>query len=817
MSARGTQSQIVTSIDSKASQLVSTFGGGSTEYDQVEEVKSPGLKFASSVVLTSGIEPSYALITIPIGENLDEEAPTVALVGTGPTGDVRLTSRCKIEWYDSVQKKKISVMTGSIVQYNHEVGEDTATALVMDDRWLLDKVTVWGRVRAKLDPATQTWTQWLDNSPLVFNQWGPDCVDVPGEGPRFSSDYQWGWNTNQYVEPTQGNAKTSARSWTLQDIYRYLVNLYCYGEASISQILMQGGAQINRVSSWIYAPSAMAGGADLEGFFRKKNNFSLQGKTLVAALQDVCRAAGAYDVYCEPIAGSFKSILRIVNMDPKRNSGVILKLPSVYNWSLRSISKDPAAIHSGQVSESAVNYHDYVEIIGESPWLELMCSMIPPDTEDTEEEDDLLGALILEPAWSAADEKAFKALVHELGDDKDAFITATQRYPQVYAAYRLNPQLLTQALVETKYNGWKILSYPRILPYLLTSVDGAATDATEANPNNWIPTEIKFQYWDESGYEWIDCDPQDGLKLSPERSTLMVEGLRDAKRTWKSDGGYDGETMTPNWIRATLAFELPSPLCSKSGSNANGPGDPNYTAARINYNRNKLVYTGLGIPEAKDYVEYLRHSTSRPFGVNVPDADVGAKDTAGGELFSDKPSETTGRQPRHARERLRDVKRIEYTGTINLSSFHCGLKPGTNVRIFGGGRILPISVCKSIKLDPLTQRVSVELVSHDSRVIYDNPAIAAVEPLRPAGEHPGTGNTANPSKSKADAGPSGSSGSPGETPAQQRWNQSMSQYKEIDKTQDEHEATREVIADALGGKTKKYEPSREALDAAEEE
>ena len=752
---RGTQAEVSTVLDVQASQLIAEFATSSgTDDENAEDIKCPGLKFASSVILTSGSEPSYALITIPIGEGLDEEAPTVALVGTGPTGTVRLRYRCRISYYDSVLKKKFPVMVGSIVQYNHEIGEDTATALVMDDKYFMSKVTCWGKVKATKDPSGN-WIEYFDNVPLIFNSEGPDCVDSP-YGPRFAADYRWGWNTNVYKEPGRGEAKNQARSWTLQDIYKYITSIYTYGEASIDQIAQQGEAKIRRVPSWLFVPQMAAGGTDLPGFVRIRKGFECQGKTLITVLQDICRAAGAYDILTEAQGDSFKSITTVINLNPSKTSGVVLNLPSQHDWDLSAIVKDPAAIARGQVSESIANYADSVEIIGESPWIELMVSTKTNGTTD----DDKIGAGILIPAWTTEDETYFKDLVDKLGNDQQAFEQACLQYPLVYCGYRIDPVQFTKFLKGTKYEGWRVFSYPRILTHLLTNMSGdigSNTSFRTNNPNNWIPKDIVAEFYNITETSWTGAVKYDGLSLSPERTCLLVPGMRDKKQTWKTTlddpTGYSGKFISKTDIRLTLGVELMSALCSTAGNGSNGSDDPNWCAGRVQSGfRDKVFYTAVGQHGKMDYVEFLRKS-SYPNGTNIDEPNKSEnypdKCTIGEELFTDRESANAGRMPEHARKRLIDIKRIEVTGQIILNSFHCGIKPGVNLRIFGGGCITPVAVCKSVRLDPVNQQVIIECAAHDSRTIYDLPMVTGVPD--PAPPNPADGNNKEPAKAKQEA------------------------------------------------------------------
>src|SRR5207249_4901395 len=127
----------------------------------------------------------------------------------------------------SASSSSHTVMSGTLVQYTHTFADDSAIALCMDDKWLLSKVTVFGRMT--YDPLTGR--HYFDAAaPCNFNELGyPNCIDSP-YGPRFAPAHRFGFKAAQgsedYSEPSVGSATTRARSWTVQDIFNYLRSLH---------------------------------------------------------------------------------------------------------------------------------------------------------------------------------------------------------------------------------------------------------------------------------------------------------------------------------------------------------------------------------------------------------------------------------------------------------------------------------------------------------------------------------------------------------------------------------------------------------------
>jgi hypothetical protein len=137
-----------------------------------------------------------------------------------------------------------------------------------------------------------------------------------------------------------------------------------------------------------------------------------------------------------------------------------------------------------------------------------------------------------------------------------------------------------------------------------------------------------------------------------------------------------------------------------------------------------------------DYVDWERFH-SYPNGTLSGDDPVTKYPDAAGvgrELFTDRTNPTTGRLPNHARARLKDVRRIEFTGQLTISRWNPSIEPGQQVYVEGGG-ITPVGVVRSITFDSNQQTQTLELCAADARQIYDVPiggSYATSTPPEPA-------------------------------------------------------------------------------------
>jgi len=720
--ARGAQvTQQVAALDELPAMLVCDWKlkGG--------EQLSPAIRHVSQCVLVAGEQPSYALVALAMADPWDELAPAVALCSDGPCDIIKPRTRARINWCRPGANATIPVMTGTLVQYRHDLTQDCAIGEVFDDKFLMSKITLlgaWTRnpeqdVTDSSGVTTQGKAFFDAGRPCIFNQFGqPDCIEDAEGNVLFAPSYRYGYTTSEgaetFEEPPPGSvlALTKARSWRCQDIMRYLWQ-YCSNEGvkSFPAPYNYGKSRLPKVIHW-----AKNLGSDRIGWDRVPRHFVAENKTLLKASSDLCRKAGAYDLLMSPV-NDWDSQLGIANMNPHGSRGdVYLYTPKALGMDVARCMATDGAVMGGQVSESIINYSDEVVILGDPPAMETMA---------TSASGDVTMQVILEPAWSTQEQDAFNAY---LAAHHSSFFydRARETWPLVFAAYRIKYPIAT-------WDGtiWEVIpsnSHPRILETLLSSYGGT----NGGNPGNWQRREIYVEYTPISAGTggWAVATKSDSLALSPDSRTLFLPGMATAAKLQTchpADALKPFEAMLPNMIRLTLAFE------GEQRNTQYGIGDPNNASERIEAYDDDYAWSHVVVAEKGDYVAYLRKG-SHPCGyaqipepwqsINFPDADA-----PGLGLFQDN-----ARQYAHAMARLADVRRIEYGGQVILGRLWNGLRVGDPVIVEGNG-ITPKGIIKSITLDGSNQQVIIEIAKADNAKAYDNSIISHVQsPARPAPE-----------------------------------------------------------------------------------
>lgn len=749
---RSTQVKPSYTADKLATKIVVDCRSGASEDDEVH----PGIRYVTHVTQVSGDQFSYCMVGVPVETWGYEHAPTVALVKNSSVGRIRLRSRARCRYIDPNNKETVDLMCGWLVQYYNSLDDDSAVALVVDDRWAMTKATIFGR--AVYQPPTSdnpSGATWFDTTDVaIFNRDGlPDCVDGPG-GPFFAPGRLYGHaSTASYVEPSPGQAVTKARSWRCVDIVNYLRRMHSAGSAPKSRC-DYGNI---RISKWIKWNSNICSSSQLPGFARIPKHCVLENESVLSGLSIVARKAGPYDITMQP--NGWYGELGFANMaGGSAYSGQRVFLPN-YDSNSNTFTKlvnNPWAIKGGYVTESIMNYFDEVAILGDPPVMEKMLTMSVDDTDY---------ALGLFPAWTAADETAFKALVTEGGDSEEAFLIACDAYPDVYCAYQVISLNGSKAIWEGTSNYAPPPSGVCVLLEHLLS--GYTQD--ETNPRDWSPREIHVEWESDPDADppvWAAADKFDSLQVSWDGRRIRFDSLRrNSHQTWINESGFQGSTFQAANLRMTIAVAHDHRISGRAGRNGNGRRDPNNTAYRIESNGE--IFTWLSVAEPTDYVHWERED-SHPNGTL---ADVGSfPDQVGANpLFSDRPSATQGRLPTHAKERLRDVKRIEYAGSLVLEKFNPSLKPGRTLILEGKG-INPVGIIKAVTFDSASQQQTVELAAFDRAEIYDIPSAPAAYS---SGSAPRNAESTKPDESYSDGGST--------------YKESMGVQSEADKASDESE------------------------------
>jgi hypothetical protein len=665
-------------------------------------------RWATDVVLVSGESPSYAFFSIP-QIALEEIAGKVA---ASYSSSPKLYTRARVTYVED--SRKVPLLVGSICRYQHDIRGDSVVGMIQDDRLLLTKCTVFGRVKMDPQASEEDQVAWLDAAePLIFEPLS--CVDTP-YGPLFAPSFKYGHAfMGGTPVPAPGEAKKAARNWRCVDAWNYLRNVYGGGHSTGLTFDTYGNIQASKYVFW------EDGLCDSVNWQRWCSGLELENESLLSAMQKVCRQSGPFDVYMEP--AGWKGTVRITDMSGRKGTAS-LYLPRYYPGSdVGTLMSDPNAIVGGNLVENGCSYFHGVSILGDPPTVERIF-----DTQAANKETYSQGI----QGWSTEDEDAFRKIVTDGGDTKEAFLSACDQYPNVFCLYRIDPNKGKIFPDGSAYVNDQPHWYTKIKASLLSSktanIDGAQQSNSGAgSPADWFPLEIPVELGkddpDNPGtLKWTVCDRLDGLAISSDRTMIYLDGLRrrgSEHLTWdvnSGDGPYKGSSMSANKIRMTVAMESDSRIVKSSRK------DPCRTSNRV---RSDEKYDWVVVSRPTDYVFWERWK-SYPYGQEVdvdPDFVVSDKLGTQNALFSD-----LDRLQRHVDARLKDVKRISYSGEMIIARLNPSLKPGMAVDIRGsvledgdnGGAIV-----QSWSYSALDQQQVVQLAADDRQRIYDVPTGAA--------------------------------------------------------------------------------------------
>lgn len=715
-----------TGADTQASKLCASFEApyGTSGF---------AMRYCSRVTKVSGEAPGYAFVAMPCKDfPADESSSILALKNDAIGNQILPNTRAEISYAES-NGVTTRLLVGTLVSYCHNLKEDSIIAEIVDDRWMFSKITVFGR--SVYDPSSKV--SYFDaTSDLCFNRMGyPDCIDTKF-GPMFAPSYRFGWQsggTNETTEePAPGYAYDTARKWRVEDVLLYFRNQHSSNAIRPLSPVDYGVQTLPNSIQWTKEI------AHFVGSNRVVNDVNCTNMSLLGALQDIVRRAGAYDINVEP-AGPFRSALSFVNMNPLTGqTGTALYLAG-YEGSATIAQKMQGAdwIFDGNVRESIINRFPHTCIVGDPVSCERM--VITKTGDDTF---GIGGLPTAEKAWNEITDAGAKNYIDtwfEPGSDK-AEQQAMLHYPDWLCAFRTGKGV--DLFKGTKWEGTPLgARYARIHPSQLT----AYSTGGSTNPAQWQTREIVVEMKlsqeeidaqnaraDADGAphpsEWKIASRYDNLNLNPDSTILYLENLRHVT---DFSCFYTNNTTTPPTKYVPRDIRIQIAVQSTWAITGSDKTDYNHCATRINPQGPKWTY--LTVSKPGDYVEYLRAAASRPDGdvIEQPFKTTvyPTKATAGNELYSDRPGDinnpsATGRLPSHAACRQADVNRIDYSGQVIIARLAPAMKPGLPITIVGDNLIKVYAIVKSATFvsEPGTmQHTVVEFGPPDSREIYDSP------------------------------------------------------------------------------------------------
>lgn len=273
----------------------------SAGYDESSSEFAPSKIIAQKIQIQAGPAPSYAVVSVPMADLAakDETPHAVAFQKDGPLGKIKLRSRATI--CHTCGGSSTVILSGSVVDISHDLAMDSATVIVVDDRWLLSKITVFGQIQ--YDPV-DGWERFVAAEPCIFNTYGwPTCMDTDG-GPRFAPSHRYGYTFDATAEREPGSATDRARSWRITDAIEYLRAAH-YGRAGLrpQEAEYYGNPYTPASVFWPKNLGSMLVVTDKIkqlGGDRPLCNYVADGKPLVDVLSELARMAGPFDLFLTP-------------------------------------------------------------------------------------------------------------------------------------------------------------------------------------------------------------------------------------------------------------------------------------------------------------------------------------------------------------------------------------------------------------------------------------------------------------------------------------------------------------------------------------
>jgi hypothetical protein len=716
----------VTGVDETPSALRVSF-------QQAGLQKALPSRFVPQLTLVTGPGAAGAMFAVPCKELIaDEMAFQIAMKADGPAAAIRLLSRAQVDI--ATGRNAQPLFCGCVVKHIHHIMQgrtfDALTSMILDDRWVLSKFKAFGRMEYDPDAGTAsggTYHYFHSAAETIFNHMGfGDCLDTP-YGPRFAPSSWFGrsssFNREVFQEPAPGKATHTPRKWRAQDIAQYWKDFWFPERAAVRPAMPPIDLGLITVPDYITIPK------NFTTQFRNPRALVDVDHTDLTALecfQDLARRAGSYDINIKAV-GNFRSELQFVDMNPARGTGTVYYLPGYpAATTLNEAMTKPTLIKAGAIIEDATGWYADVALHGDRRAIEQMMSTWFDGT----------GALLLEPAWSAADEKEYTDYIDSSGPGTPAgsgarFTAANNIWPEVFCAFRQRsgaPIFGASKLANFKNR----VKYASFLPTQLTAKNKGNS------PQGWEPLPIIFEAH-MSKREIDELDPGVSawfptavgvVEFSPDYKVVRFPTMRDLGTTWYSelnphaDDDPPGEIwpvygfpMRKRGVRINAAIQSDYPVLARS------TGDPNRTAFRLAPDVPK--YTCRVLSRGLVYVDWGRKVSSRPLGEGRIDLDKAIFDlgsnraAAGTELYSDLPGSVnapnaTGRMQQHANLKLEDANRIVIGGELVFKGLNPMLLPGLAARIEGDNTIEMWGVNQAVTFDQTTQETIVSFGSHEA-------------------------------------------------------------------------------------------------------
>ena len=539
-----------------ASGIIASTGAADTSaalFTPYFEGYSSPMAQCDGITLQAGPEPSYALARVPLNA-IDDTAPAVAAVTSGPLYAIRIGSECEITDHNGTK-----VMRGTVTQITHllgdKSGDDAGTCLIEDARRIMKKFPIVGSFwRSNGGIAyRQGW-------PPIFNQGGqPNCSFVSGVPVFCISNYGLRDGQSPGDMDTEGSI---ARYWSNQTILKYLHYIATTGStvarASFPDYPESILSSVNWDSGYASAVAQPVVATPPNGVKnqRKAAETNLDSTNLCDALTQVLHAEGSWDLYITPANN-------VIVVATKFSSGG----SSIYcpTGDANTEFAKPKVIIGGTLIENGENLYRKAWSAGEITCIE---TRVTSENSSTG----------LEPAWSAADFSYVKTQAQAAYNAnfglQESINMAIASRPNVLKTYRINPTYNFQA--GTSESGKPIAQVGRpVLDTLLsTKLEGNAGFGTQATDQYRYRMPTQFEYYKTDVFDpeipdWHPATIADGFTVAID-GTIQVIGLLNEGSTYQVEesGEFPNKvlTITPRAMRITVAIPCDHRLTASAQS-----------------------------------------------------------------------------------------------------------------------------------------------------------------------------------------------------------------------------------------------------------
>lgn len=651
--------------DFDAIRLRADFGG-------VEYARS----HAAMVRKHAGVNPGYAVVEIPLSgtdENEpDEHAPTIAGVSGGPWTSILGNSPCQITGDGN------GFFYGKVAQRNADLTTDTMSVVVEDGRRDLAKFTAHGSVWASKKVFDDV--EYRESVPAIFNVRGePNCfgVDAGGGGTFFPVFVHPRWGLGDGEEPPTelGAGGDKAMYWTPSLILQYL-RAFFYSANLGPFKWIQG------LPDWITWPDNLHEQIELENQDprRKPEPYSIENKNLAQVLSDIFRSAGPFDLDMTHFPGGNE----ITAVRTRNEDGGGMTLIRLGAGDTADDLGQEGVVISGSVQEDFRSTFTRVSVDGDNKCFERRVAMEALDLDDNIAEN---GTGLIQ-GWSESRRLAAEQRYVEKLDDgatkARAFETMRSEFPEVGAAFLIDPELEFQAGSGSFSNEPFAKITRPILPELLTSfLDQDANTSLVQRLNYRRP--IAIETWkagrptevSTSSGKWVRTRFR--IERIDDDGTIWIPSMADQKESLRIDDVDNVVTLRAVPLRMTVAIPGDTNLYAAYKSSIDTSDTPAFPGAELN---GDLALLDAANSNAHMHIAAqgrYRFEERLPGSYPIPES-AGGTEAPSAVLVSD-----TAAIEDHARRSLVEHGRVNRGGRFVLRGLEFSHTPGLPVGDLSNG------------------------------------------------------------------------------------------------------------------------------------